>query len=163
VGPSAARLLAAAEPRATGGILVPPPPAEAALPADVAIGYRLLPGRRPRRPGRPLRRGPATPATVRISLSCPAGHAAPELPEFVLVARGGEPGAAAAPPRPLHSSDGTVVLRLSGAELRRDGVVERQIAPDACTPPYVLRGFLLGGGAAAVRLHEPSPATLVVR
>ncbi|MEU7136548.1 hypothetical protein [Streptomyces sp. NPDC046261] len=152
VGPSAARLTATAVPRTTDATVVPPPAAATELPADVTVAYRVVAGSR-----RPLRRRPAT---VQISLSSPAGEVAAELPEFVLVAR---PGTGSPPIRPRDPADGTTVLRLSGEELRRAGRVEREIAPGSCRPPYALRGFLLGGQAASVRLEEPSPATLVVR
>ncbi|GHC58278.1 hypothetical protein [Streptomyces cinnamoneus] len=152
VGPSPARLTAQAVPRTTDATVVPPPAAAAQLPADVTIAYRVVPGSR-----RSLRRRPAT---VRISLSSPAGEPAGGLPEFVLVAR---PGTGSLPVRPRDPADGTTVLRLSGEELHRAGRVEREIATGACRPPYALRGFLLGGAAASVRLEEPSPATLVVR
>ncbi len=132
--------------------MIPPVDAALVLPADVAIAYRVVPGSR-----RPLRRRRAT---VQVSLSSPAGESAAGLPEFVLVAR---PGAGSTPIRPRDPADGTTVLRLSGEELHRAGRVEREIATGACRPPYALRGFLLGGAAASVRLEEPSPATLVVR
>ncbi|MEV5240439.1 hypothetical protein AB0K89_15250 [Streptomyces cinnamoneus] len=152
VGPSAVRLTAQAVPRTADATVVPPPAAAAVLPADVAIAYRVVPGAR-----RPLRRKPVT---VHVSLSSPAGEIVSGLPEFVLVAR---PGTGSPPVRPRDPADGTTVLRLSGEELHRAGRVEREIAAGACRPPYALRGFLLGGAAASVRLEEPSPATLVVR
>lgn len=152
-GPSALRLTASAAPRAADATVVPPVATGIALPADIAITYRIVPGAR-----RPLRRRPVT---VRVTLSSPDGGPAADLPEFVLVARPGD--RASAPLRPRHCSDGTTVLRLSGAELHRSGTVEREIAPGACRPPYALRGFLLGGdSASSVRLEEPSPATLVM-
>ncbi|WP_329124442.1 carboxypeptidase-like regulatory domain-containing protein [Streptomyces sp. NBC_01465] len=152
VSAAAVRFRAAAAARAAGAVVVEPGAAAAELPADIAIAYRIVPG-----PRRPLRRKPAT---VHITLSSPDGEDALDIPEFVLVARPGEPPA---PVRPRDPADGTTVLRLSGAELLRAGSVERELEPGLCRTPYALRGFLLGGRAASVRLEEPSPSSLVVR
>ncbi|MFE7608355.1 hypothetical protein [Streptomyces celluloflavus] len=152
VGPAKAHIRVTTAARAVDAIVVPPDCAESLLPADITIAYRILPGTR-----RPLRRRPAT---VRVALMSPAGEPATDLPEFVLVARSGD---ARSPIRPRHPADGTTVLRLKGEELNRAGTIEREIAAGDCRPPYALRGFLLGGRAASVRLEEPSPANLVVR
>lgn len=118
--------------------------------ADIVVSYRVVPG-----PRRGLRRGPAL---LRVSLSCP-GEVPDGLPEFVLVARtaGGRD-----PIRPLNHTDGTPLLRLDGSALSVGRPVELPL-PTSLRPPCVLRGFLIGDGAAAVRLDEPSPTTLVVR
>ncbi|WP_371790282.1 hypothetical protein OG285_05135 [Streptomyces sp. NBC_01471] len=152
VGPTAAHFTATSLPRGTDTIVVPPVRTEAVLPAELTIAYRIVPGAR-----RPLRRKPTT---VHITLSPPDAHSPSELPEFVLVARGGE---GPSPLRPTGPADGTTVLRLTGEELYRTGTVEHEIAADVCQPPYALRGFLLGAPAAHVRLEELSPATLVMR
>lgn len=152
VASSAARLEAGPALPTTTGVVIPPPVASYALPPDIAIAYRVVPGQR-----RPLRRKPAT---VEVTLSLPTEEEGLDLPEFVLVAR---PAPAGAGHRPRDPADGTTVLRLSGTQLRRSGRVLCHIAPDACRPPYTLRGFLLGGRAAAVRLQELSPTTLVMR
>ncbi|MCZ9338432.1 hypothetical protein NGM37_11660, partial [Streptomyces sp. TRM76130] len=66
--------------------------------------------------------------------------------------------------RPRDASDGTTVLRIAGRDLsRHGGTVERELPASPVPAPYTLRGFLLGEHATAVRLEEPSPATLVVR
>lgn len=152
VGPSGVRLTAFAAASTTDAVLVPPAPTATVLPADAAIAYRVTPGSR-----RALRRSPPT---VRVTLSSFADGLAADLPEFVLVAR---PSTGSSPIRPRDPADGTTVLRLSGEELHRARSIEREIGSDVCRPPYALRGFLLGGKAAFVRLEEPSPATLVVR
>ncbi|MFF2926311.1 hypothetical protein ACFVTP_28560 [Streptomyces celluloflavus] len=152
VGPTKAHIRVTTAARAVDAIVVPPACAESLLPTDISIAYRILPGTR-----RPLRRRPTT---VRVTLTSPADEPATDLPEFVLVARSGD---ARSPVRPRHPADGTTVLRLRGEELNRAGTVEREITAGDCRPPYALRGFLLGGRAASVRLEEPSPATLVVR
>ncbi|WP_275462478.1 hypothetical protein [Streptomyces noursei] len=152
VGPTKAHIRVTPTVRTTSATVVPPACAETTLPADIAIAYCILPGARRR-----LRRKPAI---VRVTLSSPPGESATDLPEFVLVARD---DGASPPVRPRHPADGTTVLRLSGEELHHAGTIEREIAVGACRPPYALRGFLLGGRAASVRLEEPSPATLVVR
>ncbi|WP_199931174.1 hypothetical protein [Streptomyces sp. CB02923] len=150
VGPSAVHLSAVAEARAADTTVVRTAGAEVVLGADIAIAYRIVP-----RPRRPLRRRSAT---VRVTLTCPDGEAVTDLPEFVLVARGGTRD----PVRPAHPADGATVLQVSGEELRTAGAVEREL-PAGDRPPFALRGFLLGGNATSVRLDEPSPATLVVR
>ncbi|WP_030665084.1 carboxypeptidase-like regulatory domain-containing protein [Streptomyces rimosus] len=150
VGPSAVRLSATAEAR-TAGTTVIATGAEVVLGADIAITYRIVP-----RPRRPLRRRTAT---VRVTLTCPDGEGVADLPEFVLVARGG----ARDPVRPAHPADGATVLQVSGEELRTAGAVERELPTGEHRPPFALRGFLLGGNATSVRLDEPSPATLVIR
>lgn len=66
------------------------------------------------------------------------------------------------PIRPLNHTDGTPLLRLDGSALSVGRPVELPL-PTSLRPPCVLRGFLIGDGAAAVRLDEPSPTTLVVR
>lgn len=71
-------------------------------------------------------------------------------------------GGGRAPIRPLDHTDGTTLLRLDGGALSVGRPVELPV-PTELRPPYVLRGFLLGDGAADVRLDEPSPPTLVVR
>jgi hypothetical protein len=80
----------------------------------------------------------------------------PEAPEFVCVARSGTL-------RPRSAADGTTLLRIAGTDLARHGTVEQELPAAPCPAPYTLRGFLLGEHADAVRLEEPSPATLVVR
>ncbi|MEU2790848.1 hypothetical protein [Streptomyces sp. NPDC007100] len=150
VGPSAVRLGATAEARTTGTTVIVTG-TEAVLCADIAIAYRIVP-----RPRRPLRRRTAA---VRVTLTCPDGEDMAELPEFVLVARGG----ARDPVRPAHPADGATVLQVTGDELRTAGTVERELPAGAHQPPFALRGFLLGGNATSVRLDEPSPATLVIR
>ncbi|KWT60929.1 hypothetical protein ADL21_16530 [Streptomyces albus subsp. albus] len=150
VGPSAVRLGATAEARTTGSTVITTG-TEVVLGADIAIAYRIVP-----RPRRPLRRRTAA---VRVTLTCPDGESVAELPEFVLVARGG----ARDPVRPAHPADGATVLQVSGEELRTAGAVEREFPAGEHRPPFALRGFLLGGNATTVRLDEPSPATLVIR
>ncbi|WP_250305621.1 hypothetical protein [Streptomyces sp. A 4/2] len=152
VGPTAARLTATAEPRRADTVVVQPVRAGAVLPAELTISYRIIPGSR-----RPLL---GRPTTVRVTLVSPGGQLPTDVPEFVLVARG---GGGRAPLRPGNPADGTTVLRLTGEELYRTGTVEREIAVGTLPPPYALRGFLLGGGATDVRLEELSPATLVMR
>lgn len=128
----------------------PSPGGDTRVMADIVVSYRVVPG-----PRRGLRRGPAL---LRVSLSCP-GEVPDGLPEFVLVARtaGGRD-----PIRPLNHTDGTPLLRLDGSALSVGRPVELPL-PTSLRPPCVLRGFLIGDGAAAVRLDEPSPTTLVVR
>ncbi|TDU75321.1 hypothetical protein EDD91_2001 [Streptomyces sp. KS 21] len=152
VGPGAVRVTAyAAPPRSALATAAAPRDAEqAVLPADVAIAYRLLPG-----PRRMLRRGPAV---LRVTLHAPGGDPGSGLPDFVLVAGAG--GGAARPHRP---ADGAELCRVTGAELAASGTVEREIDPRAPGGPYAVRGFLLGGRAASVRLDEPSLTSLVVR
>lgn len=151
VGPGAVRVTAYAAPRSALATAAAPRDAEqAVLPADVAIAYRLLPG-----PRRMLRRGPAV---LRVTLLAPGGDPGSGLPDFVLVAGAG--GGAARPHRPV---DGAELCRVTGAELAASGTVEREIAPRAPGGPYAVRGFLLGGRAASVRLDEPSLTSLVVR
>ncbi|WP_096212305.1 hypothetical protein [Streptomyces sp. 2323.1] len=152
VGPTEAHIRAIPTARTANATVVSPACAEAVLPADIAIAYCVRSSAR-----RPLRRKPST---VRVTLSSPPGQPATDLPEFVLVARNDD---ARCPVRPRHPADGTTVLRLSGEELHRAGTIEREIAAGACRTPYALRGFLLGGRAASIRLEEPSPTTLVVR
>ncbi|MFF3859093.1 hypothetical protein [Streptomyces sp. NPDC002209] len=151
VGPGAVRVTAHAAPRSALATAAAPRDAEqAVLPADVAIAYRLLPG-----PRRMLRRGPAV---LRVTLLAPGGDPGSGLPDFVLVAGAG--GGAARPHRPV---DGSELCRVTGAELAASGTVEREIVPRAPGGPYAVRGFLLGGRAASVRLDEPSLTSLVVR
>ncbi|MFI8502043.1 hypothetical protein ACIGFK_26610 [Streptomyces sp. NPDC085524] len=124
--------------------------ARAELPADVAIAYELLPGAR-----RGLRRGPAV---LRVTVRAPGGAA--DLPGFVLVARGGGRN----PQRPPGPTSGTTLCRLTGEELASARTLEREIDPAAAPGrPYAVRGFLLGGRAASVRLEEPPIHSLVVR
>ncbi|MEU2515681.1 hypothetical protein [Streptomyces syringium] len=145
---------------ADADVVVPPVSAETALPADVAISYALD------RPGFLTARR----RRVTVQADTPQGagsgsEAAPELPEFVLVARAGSaPRQAPAPPR--TERDGTPVLRLSGAELlagpvRRD--LDAAVADAGVRRPYTLRAFLTGPHAPAVRLEEPPHKDLVVR
>ncbi|MER6778794.1 MULTISPECIES: hypothetical protein [unclassified Streptomyces] len=152
VGPGAARVTAYAAPRSARAVAAAPLDAgQAALPADVAIAYRLLPG-----PRRMLRRGPAV---LRVSLLCPGGDPGSGLPDFVLVSGAGGGG-----PRPHRPGDGAELCRVTGAELADSGTVEREILPHPSGGgPYAVRGFLLGGRAASVRLDEPSLTSLVVR
>ncbi|MFI7287684.1 hypothetical protein ACIBRY_13710 [Streptomyces anulatus] len=147
---SAFTVALSAAPRTTDAVVVPPPGSGTAVPADIAVSYRIVPG-----PRRGLRRGPAL---LRVALSC-SGEAPDRLPEFVLVARA---GGGRAPIRPLNHTDGTTLLRLDGGALPVGRPVELPV-PTGLRPPYVLRGFLIGDGAADVRLDEPSPTTLVVR
>ncbi|MFI6002522.1 hypothetical protein ACIA98_19295 [Streptomyces sp. NPDC051366] len=151
VGPGAVRVTAYAAPRSAHATAAASRDAEqAVLPADVAIAYQLLPG-----PRRMLRRGPAV---LRVTLLAPGGDPGSGLPDFVLVAGAG--GGAARPHRPV---DGAELCRVTGAELAASGTVEREIVPRAPGGPYAVRGFLLGGRAASVRLDEPSLTSLVVR
>ncbi|MEU0162183.1 hypothetical protein ABZ154_25935 [Streptomyces sp. NPDC006261] len=150
VAPSAFSVTLSAAPRTTDAVVVPAPGGETRVPADIAVSYRIVPGAR-----RALRRGPSL---LRVSLSCP-GEAPSGLPEFVLVARAGN---GRDPIRPRTPTDGTTLLRLDGGALRPGSPVELPV-PSGLRPPYALRGFLLGEGAADVRLDEPSPTTLVVR
>ncbi|MFG2976084.1 hypothetical protein ACGFYY_24280 [Streptomyces sp. NPDC048331] len=160
VTPAALSVEAHSAPRGARSVLASPGgDARAELPADVAVAYALVPGTR-----RGLRRGPAV---LRVTVRAPGGSPGPDLPDFVLVARG---DGGRTPPRPSGPSGGTVVCRVTGAELAASaagtgtGTVERPI-DTAVAPgrPYALRGFLLGGAAASVRLEEPPLPTLVVR
>ncbi|MEV6579654.1 hypothetical protein AB0M92_16020 [Streptomyces sp. NPDC051582] len=152
VGPGAVRVTAYAAPRSAHAVAAAPPGGgQASLPADVAIAYRLVPG-----PRRKLRRGPAV---LRVSLLSPGGDPGSGLPDFVLVR--GAPGGG---PRPHRATDGAELCRVTGAELAASGTVEREILPHPPGGgPYAVRGFLLGGRAASVRLDEPSLTSLVVR
>ncbi|MFD7627638.1 hypothetical protein ACFV7Q_16635 [Streptomyces sp. NPDC059851] len=152
VGPGAVRVTAYAAPRSSLATVASPGDAgQVLLPADVAIAYRVLPGQRRR-----LRRGPSV---LRVTLVAPGGDPGAGLPDFVLV--GGAVGGAARPHRP---GDGPELCRVTGSELAAAGTVEREIAPHPpATGPYAVRGFLLGGRAASVRLDEPSLTSLVVR
>ncbi|KUO19070.1 hypothetical protein [Streptomyces dysideae] len=148
VGPGGVRIRAAVAPQAPGAVVVPATTAEALLPPDAAIGYQLV-----RPPRKFLGRGGGR-TLLRVTLSAPGGH--PSVPEFVCVARSGTM-------RPRSATDGTTLLRIPGTHLTRHGTVEQELPTAPCPAPYTLRGFLLGEHAAAVRLEEPSPATLVVR
>ncbi|NXY96480.1 hypothetical protein HYE82_19205 [Streptomyces sp. BR123] len=152
VGPGAVRITAYAAPRSSLATVAAPGDAgQFLLPADVAIAYRVLPGQR-----RMLRRGPAV---LRVTLLAPGGDPGAGLPDFVLVAGAG--GGAARPRRP---ADGAELCRVTGSELAAAGTVEREIVPHPpAAGPYAVRGFLLGGRAASVRLDEPSLTSLVVR
>ncbi|MFD7259220.1 hypothetical protein [Streptomyces sp. NPDC059874] len=152
VTPAALRVDAYAAPRSARSVLAAASgDARAELPADVAIAYELLPGAR-----RGLRRGPAV---LRVTVR--ATDATAELPGFVLVARG---DGGRNPQRPHGPTGGTTLCRLTGDELASAGTLEREIDP-ATAPgrPYAVRGFLLGGRAASVRLEEPPIQSLVVR
>ncbi|MFD9479292.1 hypothetical protein [Streptomyces nojiriensis] len=162
VTPAALSVEAHAAPRSARSVLASAGgDARAGLPADVAIAYELVPGAR-----RGLRRGPAV---LRVTVRAPGGAPGPDLPGFVLVARG---DGGRNPRRPGGPSGGTAVCRVTGAELAAaaagtgtgTGTVERPI-DTAVAPgrPYALRGFLLGGAAASVRLEEPPLLSLVVR
>lgn len=146
VGPGGFRIRASTAPRAPGAVVVPAATAEVVLPPDTTIGYQLVRASR-----RFLGRGRTL---LRVTLSAPQGHTG--VPEFVCVARSGTL-------RPRSATDGTTVLRIPGPDLTRHGTVEQELPAAPCPAPYTLRGFLLGEHAAAVRLEEPSPATLVVR
>ncbi|MFE4379848.1 hypothetical protein [Streptomyces cyaneofuscatus] len=150
VAPSAFSLTLSAAPRTPDAVVVPPPGGAVRVPADIAVSYRIVPGAR-----RALRRGPSL---LRVTLSCP-GEVPADLPEFVLVARSGN---GRDPVRPRTPTDGTTLLRVGGGTLSPGSPVELPV-PSGLRPPYALRGFLLGEGAADVRLDEPSPTTLVVR
>ncbi|MFJ9979174.1 tetratricopeptide repeat protein [Streptomyces cyaneofuscatus] len=150
VAPSAFSVTLSAAPRTPDAVVVPPPGGAVRVPADIAVSYRIVPGAR-----RALRRGPSL---LRVTLSCP-GEVPDDLPEFVLVAR---PGHGRDPVRPRTPTDGTTLLRVGGGTLSPGNPVELPV-PSGLRPPYALRGFLLGEGAADVRLDEPSPTTLVVR
>ncbi|MGW7440729.1 hypothetical protein [Streptomyces sp. NPDC054849] len=164
VTPAALQVDAYAAPRSARSVLAATGgDARAELPADVAIAYELVPG--PRRGL--LRRGPAV---LRVTVRAPGGAPGPDLPGFVLVARGGGRN----PQRPGGPAGGTAVCRVTGAELAAaaaaagtgtgTGTVECEIdAVAAPGRPYALRGFLLGGSAASVRLEEPPLPSLVVR
>ncbi|WP_314248459.1 hypothetical protein [Streptomyces sp. DSM 40907] len=151
-----------AAPRSARSVLAPAGgDARAGLPADVAIAYELVPGAR-----RGLRRGPAV---LRVTVRAPGGMPGPDLPGFVLVARG---DGGRNPRRPGGATGGTAVCRVTGAELAAaaagtesgTGTVERPIDTSVAPGrPYALRGFLLGGAAASVRLEEPPLLSLVVR
>lgn len=146
VGPGGVLIRASTAPQVTGAVVVPAVAAEVVLPPDTTIGYQLVRGSR-----RFLGRGRAV---LRVTLSAPRGHTG--VPEFVCVARSGTL-------RPRSATDGTTVLRIPGTDLTRHGTVEQELPTEPCPAPYTLRGFLLGEHAGAVRLEEPSPATLVVR
>ncbi|MGC5563462.1 hypothetical protein ACPYPG_11520 [Streptomyces sp. FR-108] len=147
VGRGGVRVRAVPAPRASGSVVALPSAAEAVLPPDTSVAYRLVPA-----PRRMLRRGKPL---IRVTLSAP--DSPPEdLPEFVCVARSGTL-------RPRGPADGTTVFRIAGAELLELRTVEHELDSDPCPVPYTLRGFLLGAHATSVRLEEPSPATLVVR
>ncbi|MFI7409420.1 hypothetical protein ACIBU0_12215 [Streptomyces sp. NPDC049627] len=146
VGPGGVLIRASTAPQATGAVVVPAVAAEVVLPPDTTIGYQLV-----RPPRRFLGRGRAV---LRVTLSAPCGHTG--VPEFVCVARSGTL-------RPRSATDGTTVLRVPATDLTRHGTVEQELPAAPCPAPYTLRGFLLGEHAGAVRLEEPSPATLVVR
>ncbi|MGK5637172.1 hypothetical protein ACSNOK_02460 [Streptomyces sp. URMC 126] len=149
---TAAALRVQVEPVPAGGadVLLPPSPAAAELPADVAVAYTV--GRSARIPGRRRR------VTVRAEALGAAGPAA--LPDLLIVAR------AEAEPLPRTPEDGTPVGRLSGAELR-DGPVFQDVATAVAEAgirrPYTVRAFLLGPHAHAVRLEDPPYKDLVVR
>lgn len=156
VTPAALRVDAYAAPRSARAVLAAAAgDARAELPADVAIAYELLPGAR-----RGLRRGPAV---LRITVRAPGLPATglPDLPGFVLVARG---DGGRNPQRPSGPSGGTTLCRVTGEELASAQTLERELDP-ATAPgrPYAVRGFLLGGRAASVRLEEPPIQSLVVR
>ncbi|MEJ8641842.1 hypothetical protein WKI68_10950 [Streptomyces sp. MS1.HAVA.3] len=169
VTPAALRVDAYAAPRSARSVLAATAgDARAELPADVAIAYELVPG--PRRGL--LRRGPAV---LRVTVRAPGGAPGPDLPGFVLVARG---DGGRNPQRPGGPAAGTAVCRVTGAELAAaataagadagtgtgTGTVEREIDTAAAPGrPYALRRFLLGGAAASVRLEEPPLPSLVVR
>ncbi|MDC0771612.1 hypothetical protein [Streptomyces sp. HD] len=146
VGAGGVLVRASAVAQVPGAVVVPAAVAEVVLPPDTAIGYQLVRG-----PRRLLGRGRTL---LRVTLSAPLGHTG--VPEFVCVARSGTL-------RPRTATDGTTVLRIPGTDLTRHGTVEQELPAVPCPAPYTLRGFLLGEHAAAVRLEEPSPATLVVR
>ncbi|MFD3836248.1 hypothetical protein ACFWWC_08280 [Streptomyces sp. NPDC058642] len=148
VGPGGVRIRAARAPRTSDTVVVPAATAEVLLPPDAAIDYQLV------RPPRKFFRRDGGRTLLRVSLTAPGGH--PCVPEFVCVARSGTL-------RPRNATDGTTVLRIAGTDLTRHGTVEQELPAAPCPAPYTLRGFLLGEHAAAVRLEEPSPATLVVR
>ncbi|MEU2395489.1 hypothetical protein [Streptomyces sp. NPDC007369] len=153
VGPGAVRITAYAAPRSSLATVAAPGGAagQVLLPADVAIAYRVLPGQR-----RMLRRGPSV---LRVSLLAPGGDPGAGLPDFVLVA-----GAGGGTARPHRPGDGAELCRVTGSELAAAGTVEREITPHPpAAGPYAVRGFLLGGRAASVRLDEPSLTSLVVR
>ncbi len=148
LGPGEVRLRATAVPQAPDGVVVTAAGAETVLPPDTFIGYQLVRDRR-----RFLGKGRTL---LRVTLSSLGGAGGPEVPEFVCVARSGTL-------RPRSAADGTTVLRIPGTDLTRHGTVEQELPAAPLPTPYTLRGFLLGEHAAAVRLEEPSPATLVVR
>ncbi|MFD0269070.1 hypothetical protein ACFVGY_21235 [Streptomyces sp. NPDC127106] len=152
VGPDAVRITAYAAPRSSLATVAAPGDAgQVLLPADVAIAYRVLPGQR-----RMLRRGPCV---LRVTLLAPGGDPGAGLPDFVLVA-----GAGGGTARPHRPADGVELCRVTGSELAAALTVERQIVPQPpAAGPYAVRGFLLGGRAASVRLDEPSLTSLVVR
>ncbi|MFI1188525.1 hypothetical protein [Streptomyces californicus] len=152
VTPSAFTVSLSAAPRTADAVVVPPAGTGVTVPAEISVGYRIVPG-----PRKGLRRGPAR---LLVTLSCPGG--VPDgLPEFVLVAGAGA-GDGRAPVRPRTPADGTTLLRLDADALRAGRPVELPV-PSGLRRPCVLRGFLLGDGAADVRLDDPSPTTLVMR
>ncbi|MEU3894637.1 hypothetical protein [Streptomyces sp. NPDC045251] len=148
VGPHGARIQAAAAPQVPGAVVVAAEPAVAWLAPDTVVGYEVA-----RAPRRFLGRGRAL---LRVTLSTPGDGVPADVPEFVCVARDGLL-------RPRCVTDGATVLRIPGTSLARHGTVEQELPTAPFPAPYTLRGFLLGDRAAAVRLEEPSPATLVVR
>ncbi|MFF4740983.1 hypothetical protein ACFY2W_34615 [Streptomyces sp. NPDC001262] len=132
-------------------VTLPPVPAEAEIPADVAVAYTVE--RTGRFSGR--RR-----VSLRAGVLGGAGRELPELPELLLVAR------TAAEPLPRTPDDGTLVLRVSGGELSEGPVcrdVGAAVAAAGIRRPYTLRAFLLGPHARAVRLEDPPYKDLVVR
>ncbi|MEV6397976.1 hypothetical protein AB0M39_24915 [Streptomyces sp. NPDC051907] len=135
-------------------------PAE--LPPYLAVSYDLV---KPR--WRPGRRRRVIVRTDDAAAAAAADEGAPELPEFVLVARAAVLGDRDTPPRPRHPADGATVLRLSGDELGQGAAVQRDIDMDVAvageSPPYTLRAFLLGPRADSARLEEPPHERLVVR
>jgi hypothetical protein len=157
VATAGARFHAAPVTLADADVVLPAPAgAPALLPPYLAVSYDLV---KPRwRAGRRRR------VIVRTQYAGAVdADSAPDLPEFVLVARAGQRMS-----RPRHAMDGTTLLRLSGAEIGesgRSGPVERDIEVTVAGegPPYSLRAFLLGPRADSARLEEPPHERLVVR
>ncbi|MEV0223558.1 hypothetical protein [Streptomyces sp. NPDC050704] len=116
------------------------------LPPRVRLSYRLV------KPG--WRAGARRVVEVRAELpdSLPA---ATNCPDFLLVGR--ERIA------PMQPRNGIEELRLAGDRLAAGEPVRTEIDLRGRTKPYLLRGFLLGGGAPTAQLDHPPPETLVVR
>ncbi|MFB7514638.1 hypothetical protein [Streptomyces sp. NPDC056144] len=127
-------------------------PALLDLPGEVVVTFRLT----VRRERRGLRKQPVG-ALVEVMVRG-AGSSGP-LPDFLLVGRTGD----AASARPRNPEDGDVLLRVSGDELAAAPDTLRELPGTLFRPPFALRAFLVGEGAADARLQEPALTTLVVR
>ncbi|MEU5219927.1 hypothetical protein AB0G79_27575 [Streptomyces sp. NPDC020807] len=148
---------AAATPPATAAddvvVIARRTPALLDLPGEVVVTFRLT----VRRARRGLARKQPVGALVEVMVRG-AGGTGP-LPDFLLVGRTGD----AASARPRNPEDGDVLLRLGGDELAAAPETLRELPGTLFRPPYALRAFLVGEGAAEARLQEPALSTLVVR